>query len=83
MKYAQSVVSVLTVSLQTLEHIYMLMPIYLLFFYYGHVCRLALYDIRSSHTVKETSACVYHLHKGKSKYADTFTTVQADLSLSE
>ena len=36
----------------------------------------------SSHIVKETSACVCHLHKGNSKYADTFTTAQADLSLS-
>ena len=49
---------------------------------FGHVCRLALYDIRSSHIVKETSACVCHLHKGNSKYAVTFTTAQADLSLS-
>ena len=49
---------------------------------FGHVCRLALYDIRSSHIVKETSACVGHLHKGNSKFADTFTTAQADLSLS-
>ena len=36
----------------------------------------------SSHIVKETSACVCHLHKGNSKYAETFTTAQADLSLS-
>ena len=43
---------------------------------------LALYDIRSSHIVKETSACFCHLHKGNSNYADTFTTAQADLSLS-
>ena len=49
---------------------------------FGHVCMLALYDIRSSHIVKETSACVCHLHKGNSKYADTFTTARADLSLS-
>ena len=47
-----------------------------------HVCRLLLYDIRSSHIVKETSACVCHLYKGNSEYADTFTTAQADLSLS-
>ena len=43
---------------------------------------LALYVIRSSHIVKETSACVCHLHKGNNKYADTFTTAQADQSLS-
>ena len=49
---------------------------------FGHVCRLALYDIRSSQIVKETSACVCHLHKGNNMYADTFTTAQADLSLS-
>ena len=45
-------------------------------------CRLALYDIRSPHLVKETSACVCHLRKGNIKYADTCTTAQADLSLS-
>ena len=50
---------------------------------FGHFCGLALYDIRSSHLVKETSACVCHLHKGNSKYADTFTTAQADLRPSE
>ena len=49
---------------------------------FGNVCRLALYDIMSSHIVKETSDCVCHLHKGNSKYVDTFTTAQADLSLS-
>ena len=38
-------------------------------------------DIRSSHIVEETSACVCHLYKGNSHYADTFTTAQADLSL--
>ena len=36
----------------------------------------------SSHIVKETSARVCHLHEGNSKYGDTFTTAQADLSLS-
>ena len=36
----------------------------------------------SSHIVKETSACVCHLYKGNSEYADAFTTAQADLSLS-
>ena len=41
-----------------------------------------MHDIRSSYIVKETSACVCHLHKGNSEYADTFTTAQADLSLS-
>ena len=67
----------------------MLMPIYVFAFFllhlwaFGHVCRLALYDIRSPHLVKETSACVCHLHKGNSKYADTFTTEQADLRPSE
>ena len=49
---------------------------------FGHICRLALYDIRSSHIVKETSACVCHLHNGKSKNAGTFTTAHADMSLS-
>ena len=49
---------------------------------FEHVCRLALNDIRSSHIVKETNAFVYYLHKGNRKYADTFTTVQADMSLS-
>ena len=41
-----------------------------------------MYDIRSSHIVKETNACVCHFHKGNSNYADTFTTAQADQSLS-
>ena len=41
-----------------------------------------MYDIRSSHIVKEASTCVCNLHKGNSEYADTFTTAQADLSLS-
>ena len=49
---------------------------------FGHVCRLAFYDIRSSYIVKETSIFVCHLHKGNNKYAYTFTTAQADLSLS-
>ena len=45
----------------------------------GHVSMLALYDICAgdSHRliiVKEISACECHLHKGNSKYADTFTT---------
>ena len=63
----------------------MLMPKYVSFFLlwaFGDVCRLALYEIKSSHIVKETSACVCHLHKGNSKYADTYTTAHADLSLS-
>ena len=50
---------------------------------------LALYDICAgdSHRliiVKEISACECNLHKGNSKYADTFyncTYAQADLSL--
>ena len=41
-----------------------------------------MYDIRSSHIVKETSACACHLHKGNNMYTDTFTTAQGDLSLS-
>ena len=48
---------------------------------FGHVCRVALNDIRSSYIVKETSVCVCQLHKGNSKFADTFTTAQADMSL--
>ena len=60
------------------------MPIHLPSFYYrnvtGHVSMLALYDICAgdSHRliiIKEISACECHLHKGNSKYADTFTTV--------
>ena len=47
-------------SLMTLEHNYTFTPIYLLSFFllwaFGHVCRLALYDIRLSHIVKKTSA---------------------------
>ena len=44
-----------------------------------HVSMLALYDICAgdSHRliiIKEISACECHLHKGNSKYADTFTT---------
>ena len=41
-----------------------------------------MYGIGSSHIVKETSACVCHLRKGTSEYADTLTNAQADLSLS-
>ena len=66
----------------TMDGACLLIPRVFLLRAFGHVRRLAVYDMRSSHMVKETSACVCHLHKGNSKYADTFTTAQADLSLS-
>ena len=81
MKHAPSVGSVLTMIRK-----YCYVNVHIVAFFllraFGHVCRLALYGIGSSHIVKETSACVCHLHKGNSEYADTFTIAQADLSLS-